>query len=75
MSVYHIPEAKRSITPERCTINKMLVENEHLIETITSYQKTGRIDEATQYQLLLHRNLKLLAQLTNKKKNILQENE
>lgn len=69
MSIYHIPYILEYIEPDRCTINKMLIENEHFIETISSYQKKGRIEEATKYQLLLHRNLKLIAQLADKYKN------
>lgn len=69
MSVYHMSDVKQKISLDRCTIDKMLVENEHLIETITAYQKKGRVDEATRYQQLLHRNIILLARLADKKDN------
>lgn len=65
MSVIHITEAQKDLLPEHATVHQMLTENGKLIETIAEYQRMGRVDEATKYHELLHKNLMYLAKLAD----------
>ncbi|KAH7728375.1 kiaa-iso protein [Aphelenchoides avenae] len=61
MSLIHIAEAHAGAAFDQATIQKMLKENGQLIDTIAEYQRMGRIEDATKYQELLHKNLMYLA--------------
>ncbi|KAI1731643.1 SS18-like protein 2 [Ditylenchus destructor] len=63
MSLVHLSNARKGASPEQATVHNMLVENGQLIETIAEYQRMGRIEDATKYQELLHRNILYLAKL------------
>lgn len=65
MSVVHIPEAQKNLLPEQATVHNMLTQNGQLIETIAQYQRMGRMEEATKYHDLLHKNLMYLAKLAD----------
>lgn len=65
MSVVHIPEAQKNLSPEQATVHNMLTQNGQLIETIAQYQRMGRMEEATKYHDLLHKNLMYLAKLAD----------
>jgi len=66
MSAVHIGEVKNELSPDQLTVRKMLEENAQLIDTIAEYQRMGRIEEATKYQELLHRNIIYLGKLTRR---------
>jgi hypothetical protein len=65
MSAALIPDAQKGATEEQTSIQKMLIENGRLIESIAEYQKLGRPAEAMKYQELLLRNLLYLSRLVN----------
>lgn len=56
--------------PNPTTIQKMLDENGHLIQTIQEYQSKGKAQESMQYQTILHRNLVYLASIADSNQNI-----
>jgi hypothetical protein len=65
MSAALIPDAQKVATEEQTSIQKMLIENGRLIESIAEYQRLGRPAEAMKYQELLHRNLLYLGRLAD----------
>jgi hypothetical protein len=63
MSLVHIAEAHSGASLDQSTVRSLLAENGQLIDTIAEYQRMGRIEDATKYQELLHKNLTYLANL------------
>lgn len=61
MSLTQNEEVKEYLDPNTVTLTKLLAENAQLIQTISEYQKMGRISEAGRYQELLHKNLMILS--------------
>uniref|UniRef100_A0A8C6XYR1 SS18 subunit of BAF chromatin remodeling complex n=1 Tax=Naja naja TaxID=35670 RepID=A0A8C6XYR1_NAJNA len=59
---------KGEITP--AAIQKMLDENNHLIQCIMDYQNKGKTLECSQYQQLLHTNLVYLATIADSNQNM-----
>lgn len=57
MSLIHIAEAHAGAAFDQATIQKMLKENGQLIDTIAEYQRMGRIEDATKYQVRCARSL------------------
>ncbi|KAI6238246.1 SSXT domain-containing protein [Aphelenchoides fujianensis] len=57
MSAAKIPEAQKGATEEQTSVQKLLIENGQLIETIAEYQRLGRPADAMRYHELLHKNL------------------
>lgn len=51
------------------SIQRMLDENNHLIQCILDYQSKGKTSECSQYQQMLHRNLVYLATLADSSQN------
>ncbi|CAD5206652.1 unnamed protein product [Bursaphelenchus okinawaensis] len=70
MSVARIPEAAKGASEGQTSVQKMLVENSQLIETIAEYQRMGKLEDATKYQELLHKNLMFLSNLVDPQLNI-----
>uniref|UniRef100_A0A8C6UZ05 SS18L1 subunit of BAF chromatin remodeling complex n=1 Tax=Neogobius melanostomus TaxID=47308 RepID=A0A8C6UZ05_9GOBI len=62
------PRTKGEVTPQ--TIQKMLDDNNHLIQCIMDYQSKGKTTECTQYQQILHRNLVYLATIADSNQNM-----
>ncbi|XP_030625330.1 calcium-responsive transactivator-like isoform X2 [Chanos chanos] len=62
------PRGKGEVTQQ--TIQKMLDENNHLIQCIMDYQSKGKTAECTQYQQILHRNLVYLATIADSNQNM-----
>lgn len=62
------PRTKGEVTPQ--AIQKMLDENNHLIQCIMDYQSKGKTAECTQYQQILHRNLVYLATIADSNQNM-----
>ncbi|XP_018079164.1 protein SSXT isoform X2 [Xenopus laevis] len=58
---------KGDITP--AAIQKMLDENNHLIQCIMDYQNKGKTSECSQYQQMLHTNLVYLATIADSNQN------
>ncbi|KAE8598626.1 hypothetical protein XENTR_v10016881 [Xenopus tropicalis] len=58
---------KGEITP--AAIQKMLDENNHLIQCIMDYQNKGKTSECSQYQQMLHTNLVYLATIADSNQN------
>ncbi|XP_072918073.1 calcium-responsive transactivator-like isoform X4 [Hemitrygon akajei] len=54
----------------QATIQKMLDENNHLIQCIMDYQSKGKTAECSQYQQMLHRNLVYLATIADSNQNM-----
>lgn len=65
MSVSLIVDAQKGASEEQTSIQKMLIENGRLIESIAEYQRLGRPAEAMKYQEILHRNLLYLGKLVD----------
>ncbi|KAJ8302408.1 hypothetical protein KUTeg_018804 [Tegillarca granosa] len=61
---------KKGPAPNQATIQKMLDENNQLIQAIVDYQNKGRASECMQYQQMLHRNLVYLATLADSNQNV-----
>jgi len=63
MSVAFVPQSARNpkMLVNQETIQKLLDENCHLIQCISEYQSKGKLQECSQYQQVLHRNLVWLA--------------
>nr|XP_038952881.1 protein SSXT isoform X4 [Rattus norvegicus] len=59
---------KGEITP--AAIQKMLDENNHLIQCIMDYQNKGKASECSQYQQILHTNLVYLATIADSNQNM-----
>ncbi|XP_069076152.1 protein SSXT isoform X3 [Pleurodeles waltl] len=59
---------KGEITP--AAIQKMLDENNHLIQCIMDYQNKGKTSECSQYQQMLHTNLVYLATIADSNQNM-----
>ncbi|MEE6464161.1 hypothetical protein FKM82_006201 [Ascaphus truei] len=59
---------KGEITP--AAIQKMLDENNHLIQCIMDYQNKGKASECSQYQQMLHTNLVYLATIADSNQNM-----
>ncbi|XP_064409689.1 protein SSXT isoform X5 [Latimeria chalumnae] len=59
---------KSDITP--AAIQKLLDENNHLIQCIMDYQSKGKTAECSQYQQMLHRNLVYLATIADSNQNM-----
>ena len=64
--------SKQTVNPE--TIQKLLDENCHLIKCISDYQAKGKIQECSQYQQILHRNLVWLATVADSNQSGNQQN-
>ncbi|XP_069907741.1 calcium-responsive transactivator isoform X2 [Oryctolagus cuniculus] len=62
------PRGKGEVTQQ--TIQKMLDENHHLIQSILDFQSKGKTAECTQYQQILHRNLVYLATIADSNQNM-----
>lgn len=56
--------------PDPKTIQRLLDENGHLIQTIQEYQSKGKSQEVIQLQTTLHRNLVFLATLADSAQNV-----
>lgn len=56
--------------PDPKTIQRLLDENGHLIQTIQEYQSKGKSQEVMQLQSTLHRNLVFLATLADSAQNV-----
>uniref|UniRef100_V9KW02 Protein SSXT n=1 Tax=Callorhinchus milii TaxID=7868 RepID=V9KW02_CALMI len=70
MSVVFVPprlRGKYEINPS--TIQRLLDENNQLIQCIVEYQNKGKAAECTQYQQILHRNLIYLATIADSSQN------
>ncbi|XP_077126508.1 protein SSXT isoform X4 [Ranitomeya variabilis] len=59
---------KGEITP--AAIQKMLDENNHLIQCIMDFQNKGKTSECSQYQQMLHTNLVYLATIADSNQNM-----
>ncbi|XP_019511708.1 PREDICTED: protein SSXT isoform X4 [Hipposideros armiger] len=59
---------KGEITP--AAIQKMLDDNNHLIQCIMEYQNKGKTSECSQYQQMLHTNLVYLATIADSNQNM-----
>ncbi|ESO98263.1 hypothetical protein LOTGIDRAFT_114542 [Lottia gigantea] len=71
MSVAFAPPQKgKGPQPNQDTIQKMLDENNQLIQTIADYQNSGKATECLQYQQVLHRNLVYLATVADSNQNV-----
>ncbi|XP_069013527.1 protein SSXT isoform X4 [Embiotoca jacksoni] len=71
MSVAFAPHRQRGkgdITP--AGIQKLLDENNHLIQCIMDFQSKGKTAECSQYQQMLHRNLVYLATIADSNQNM-----
>ncbi|XP_023682512.1 protein SSXT isoform X1 [Paramormyrops kingsleyae] len=64
----HRQRGKGDITP--AAIQKLLDENNHLIQCIMEYQSKGKTAECSQYQQMLHRNLVYLATIADSNQNM-----
>ncbi|XP_028832763.1 protein SSXT isoform X2 [Denticeps clupeoides] len=64
----HRPRGKGDITP--AGIQKLLDENNHLIQCIMDFQSKGKTAECSQYQQMLHRNLVYLATIADSNQNM-----
>ncbi|XP_033754552.1 calcium-responsive transactivator-like isoform X1 [Pecten maximus] len=64
------PQQKKGPAPNQATIQKMLDENNQLIQAIVDYQNKGKSSECLQFQQMLHRNLVYLATLADSSQNI-----
>ncbi|XP_048870064.1 protein SSXT-like isoform X4 [Brienomyrus brachyistius] len=64
----HRQRGKGDITP--AAIQKLLDENNHLIQCIMDYQSKGKTAECSQYQQMLHRNLVYLATIADSNQNM-----
>ncbi|XP_037334245.2 calcium-responsive transactivator-like isoform X2 [Pungitius pungitius] len=62
------PRTKGEVTQQ--AIQKMLDENNHLIQCIMDCQSKGKTAECTQYQQILHRNLVYLATIADSNQNM-----
>ncbi|XP_059849326.1 calcium-responsive transactivator-like [Hypanus sabinus] len=71
MSVVFVPQRLRSKCEiNQATIQKLLDENNQLIQCIVEYQNNGKAAECTQYQQILHRNLIYLATIADSSQNV-----
>ncbi|XP_064640495.1 protein SSXT-like isoform X2 [Lineus longissimus] len=71
MSMTFVPSHMRGKTPPtQASIQKMLDENNQLIQTIVDYQNRGKATECVQYQQILHRNLVYLATIADSNQNV-----
>ncbi|XP_051884398.1 calcium-responsive transactivator-like isoform X2 [Pristis pectinata] len=71
MSVVFVPQRLRSKCEiNQATIQKLLDENNQLIQCIVEYQNIGKAAECTQYQQILHRNLIYLATIADSSQNV-----
>ncbi|XP_015209318.1 protein SSXT isoform X6 [Lepisosteus oculatus] len=64
----HRQRGKNDITP--AAIQKLLDENNHLIQCIMDFQSKGKTAECSQYQQMLHRNLVYLATIADSNQNM-----
>uniref|UniRef100_A0A8C9RJ13 SS18 subunit of BAF chromatin remodeling complex n=1 Tax=Scleropages formosus TaxID=113540 RepID=A0A8C9RJ13_SCLFO len=64
----HRQRGKGDITP--AAIQKLLDENNHLIQCIMEFQSKGKTAECSQYQQMLHRNLVYLATIADSNQNM-----
>ncbi|KAG5841891.1 hypothetical protein ANANG_G00171830 [Anguilla anguilla] len=64
----HRQRGKGDITP--AGIQKLLDENNHLIQCIMDFQSKGKTAECSQYQQMLHRNLVYLATIADSNQNM-----
>ncbi|XP_058878080.1 protein SSXT-like isoform X6 [Acipenser ruthenus] len=64
----HRQRGKGDITP--AAIQKLLDENNHLIQCIMDFQSKGKTAECSQYQQMLHRNLVYLATIADSNQNM-----
>ncbi|XP_076149638.1 protein SSXT isoform X4 [Alosa pseudoharengus] len=64
----HRPRGKGDITP--AGIQKLLDENNQLIQCIMDFQSKGKTAECSQYQQMLHRNLVYLATIADSNQNM-----
>ncbi|KAL6119203.1 ss18l1 [Pungitius sinensis] len=62
------PRTKGEVTQQ--AIQRMLDENNHLIQCIMDCQSKGKTAECTQYQQILHRNLVYLATIADSNQNM-----
>ncbi|KAI6213991.1 NADH dehydrogenase [ubiquinone] iron-sulfur protein 4, mitochondrial [Aphelenchoides besseyi] len=65
MSASIIPDTQRGASEQQTSVQKMLIENGQLIETIAEYQRLGRPADAMRYHELLHKNLLFLGNLVD----------
>ncbi|CAH1778924.1 unnamed protein product, partial [Owenia fusiformis] len=73
MSLAFVPQQQRGKPPpNQATIQKMLDENNQLINTIIDLQKKGKAPDCVQYQQVLHRNLVYLATIADSNQNMQQ---
>ncbi|XP_067905137.1 protein SSXT-like isoform X1 [Heterodontus francisci] len=71
MSVVFVPQRLRGKCEiNQATIQKLLDENNQLIQCIVDYQNNGKAAECTQYQQILHRNLIYLATIADSSQNV-----
>ncbi|XP_078066658.1 SS18-like protein 2 isoform X2 [Mustelus asterias] len=71
MSVVFVPQRLRGKCEiNQATIQKLLDENNQLIQCIVEYQNNGKAAECTQYQQILHRNLIYLATIADSSQNV-----
>ncbi|XP_072373881.1 protein SSXT-like isoform X4 [Scyliorhinus torazame] len=71
MSVVFVPQRLRGKCEiNQATIQKLLDENNQLIQCIVEYQNNGKTAECTQYQQILHRNLIYLATIADSSQNV-----
>ncbi|XP_046550504.1 protein SSXT-like isoform X2 [Haliotis rubra] len=72
MSLAFVPpqQKPKGQPPNQTTIQKMLDENNQLIQTIIDYQNSGKAQECMQYQQILHRNLVYLATIADANQNV-----
>ncbi|KAJ8419097.1 hypothetical protein AAFF_G00005960 [Aldrovandia affinis] len=64
----HRQRGKGDITP--AAIQKLLDENNQLIQCIMDFQSKGKTAECSQYQQMLHRNLVYLATIADSNQNM-----
>ncbi|XP_055504768.1 protein SSXT-like [Leucoraja erinacea] len=71
MSMVFVPQRLRGKCEiNQATIQKLLDENNQLIQCIVEYQNLGKAAECTQYQQILHRNLIYLATIADSSQNV-----
>ncbi|KAK6185911.1 hypothetical protein SNE40_008046 [Patella caerulea] len=72
MSLAFVPSQQKPKGPQpnQATIQKMLDENNQLIQTIADYQSKGKATECLQFQQILHRNLVYLATVADSNQNV-----
>uniref|UniRef100_UPI00398F1C68 SS18-like protein 2 isoform X2 n=1 Tax=Pristiophorus japonicus TaxID=55135 RepID=UPI00398F1C68 len=71
MSVVFVPQRLRGKCEiNQATIQRLLDENNQLIQCIVEYQNNGKAAECTQYQQILHRNLIYLATIADSSQNV-----